>query len=417
MGSKESESHVDWAGGQRATLAIVFTDAKDSTYLAEDLGDEVMNEIWEAHFAQSRQLITRHKGRSIKGLGDGDMAVFRNVEDALDYAIALHADPGHPVVKLRAGIHIGPVHVLDDDVRGRAVNFAARVGSAFRGTEICLSDQAKDHIDALRAPRHADLPWQPRNAELKGLNRENRLWLLDPAAPRVSPGKVIKGLPLPADTAKTLRRSADMRGEISRRPQNFELVDFLVRSDVAYDRRVDGQAAAVLAQLDFVPRFFISSQHARVEFELQRAYLVISNEGSGALSPSDALRLESTARHAYYIPLRHIPAGAVSLCIDPEPGRTGLGQSALPPTHGENELSEVAAASAEVDPTCLRAELRVPIDTDGIHLELNAAVAANVSEGEAKHIKAILHVAMGQGRVVNGQMRKLLTIRQRTRGE
>jgi adenylate cyclase len=110
MDSAGSGSHIDWAGGKRATLAIVFTDAKDSTDLAENLGDEVMNEIWDAHFDQSRHLITSHKGRSIKGLGDGVMAVFRNVEDALDYALALHADPGHPVIKLRAAIHIGPVN-------------------------------------------------------------------------------------------------------------------------------------------------------------------------------------------------------------------------------------------------------------------------------------------------------------------
>src|SRR5438477_375046 len=66
-------------GGTRATLAITFTDIKDSTQLAHELGDEAMREVQRAHFAQSTRLIADNDGRRIKGLGDGDMAVFKNV--------------------------------------------------------------------------------------------------------------------------------------------------------------------------------------------------------------------------------------------------------------------------------------------------------------------------------------------------
>src|SRR5439155_15895285 len=109
---------TEWAGAERATLAIIFTDVVGSTVLSGRLGDETMYKVWGAHFGRSRQLIADHGGCPIKSLGDGDMAVFKTVEAALDYALALQADPGHSELNLRAGIHIGPIHVLADDVLG-----------------------------------------------------------------------------------------------------------------------------------------------------------------------------------------------------------------------------------------------------------------------------------------------------------
>src|SRR5207248_10772968 len=123
------------------------------------LGDETMFKVWGAHFGRSRQLIADHGGCPVKSLGDGDMAVFKTVEAALDYALALHADPGRPELRLRAGIHIGPVQVLADDVRGREVSFAARVVGVNKGAEIWLSNEAKKHIDILNAADHKNLKW------------------------------------------------------------------------------------------------------------------------------------------------------------------------------------------------------------------------------------------------------------------
>ena len=63
----------EWAGGERVTLAIVFTDVVGSTALGEKIRDEVMNEVRRAHFAQSRRLIEQFQGREIKTIGDSFM--------------------------------------------------------------------------------------------------------------------------------------------------------------------------------------------------------------------------------------------------------------------------------------------------------------------------------------------------------
>lgn len=62
-GETSTRKFHDWAGGDRVTLAIVFTDVVGSTALGEEIRDAAMNEVRRAHFAQSRKLIDQFKGR------------------------------------------------------------------------------------------------------------------------------------------------------------------------------------------------------------------------------------------------------------------------------------------------------------------------------------------------------------------
>jgi len=179
----QSARFVEWAGDERVTLAIVFTDVIDSTALGERIRDERMYEVRQSHFAQSRKLIAQHKGCEIRTIGDSVMAAFRSASAALDYARALCADPGPAQLRLRAGIHIGPLQIEKGDVFGRTVNFAARVVGAIKGAEIWLSEQAKADIDVLGARRHEELEWQRHEGvELKGFVGAYTLWSLSNTA-------------------------------------------------------------------------------------------------------------------------------------------------------------------------------------------------------------------------------------------
>jgi class 3 adenylate cyclase len=179
-GETSTPKFTEWAGDDRATLAIAFTDIVGSTALGEELKDERMNEVRRAHFAQSRKLIEEYKGREIKTIGDSFMAAFKSVEKALDYARALYASPGHPQVQIRAGIHIGPMTVEENDVYGGAVNFAARVvGAIEQRAEIWLSDQAKESLISGGKKQHSQLKWNRRDGmRMKGFSGTFTLWSL-----------------------------------------------------------------------------------------------------------------------------------------------------------------------------------------------------------------------------------------------
>jgi len=168
-----------WAGGKRVTLAIAFTDVVGSTALGEKFKDQETREIRHAHFAQSRKLIEQFKGREIKTIGDSFMAAFKSADAALDYALALQTNTGHPQVQIRAGIHIGPMDVEEEDVFGGTVNFASRVIGAIQGAEIWLSERAKEDIDRLGATQHKNLNWERRDAvPMKGFPDTFTLWSL-----------------------------------------------------------------------------------------------------------------------------------------------------------------------------------------------------------------------------------------------
>jgi class 3 adenylate cyclase len=148
------KSLLEWAGGNRVTLAIVFTDIVGSTALNVELGDAAMSEVRRQHFAQSTALLAKHAGHEVKTIGDSVMAVFRSVEAALGYTRALQADPGSSELQVRAGIHIGPVEVTVDDVFGAEVALASRVVAAIAGAEIQHDTQPRACTRARDNYRH-----------------------------------------------------------------------------------------------------------------------------------------------------------------------------------------------------------------------------------------------------------------------
>jgi class 3 adenylate cyclase len=171
-----TKSFIEWAGGDRVTLAIVFTDVVGSTALGEEIKDERMNELRRAHFRQSRKLIEQFRSREIKTIGDSFMVAFHSSEAGLDYSRALQSNPGHANVRIRAGIHIGAMQVEESDVFGSTVNFAARVVGAIRVEEVWLSDRTKEDIDRLGARRHQHLKWTPHEVQMKGFTGVFTLW-------------------------------------------------------------------------------------------------------------------------------------------------------------------------------------------------------------------------------------------------
>ena len=166
-----------WAGGERVTLALVFTDVIGSTRLSHELLDGEMNVVRRDHFAQNRNLTHRFRGREIKTIGDSFMVAFRDVGDALDFTLALQRTTGHPLVRIRAGIHVGPVSIEDNDVFGGSVNFGARLISAIKGEGIWMSERAKQDVITLDASQHRRLEWDMHEGvELKGFPETATLW-------------------------------------------------------------------------------------------------------------------------------------------------------------------------------------------------------------------------------------------------
>ena len=98
--------------------------------------------------------IDTHKGRIVELMGDGLLAEFASVVDAVRCAVDIqeamserNADlPEGQRIHLRIGINLGDIIVEGDDIYGDGVNVAARMEGLAEPGGICMSGTVVDHV-------------------------------------------------------------------------------------------------------------------------------------------------------------------------------------------------------------------------------------------------------------------------------
>ena len=135
--------------GEPTHLTILFTDIVGSTRLSNDIGDQRwIDEFLLPHFDHGLKLVAKHGGYKIKFIGDSFMVAFRSPIKALNFATEFHKNTGHRSIRIRACVHVGIARVIDNDVFGRMVNFAARVLSWKKDDGVVLSAKAYDDLQS-----------------------------------------------------------------------------------------------------------------------------------------------------------------------------------------------------------------------------------------------------------------------------
>jgi len=147
--------------------------------------------------------LAKHNGRIVKLMGDGMLAEFASVVDAVraavetQVAVAEHNAglPEDKRIEFRVGINLGDVVIDGDDIQGDGINVAARLEGLALPGGICVSgsvhEQVRDRIDL----RFEDLGEQ----EVKNIERPVRVWrwVKDDKAAPVGPLSASGPLPLP----------------------------------------------------------------------------------------------------------------------------------------------------------------------------------------------------------------------------
>jgi TolB-like protein/class 3 adenylate cyclase len=103
--------------------------------------------------------IAEHRGRIVKTTGDGLLAEFASVVDAVRCAVEVQrqmiarnaAAPAQRRIEFRMGINVGDIIIEDGDIFGDGVNIAARLEALAEPGGICLSaaahEQVRDRLD------------------------------------------------------------------------------------------------------------------------------------------------------------------------------------------------------------------------------------------------------------------------------
>ena len=111
----------------RQLAAIMFTDIVGYTHLmGED--EERAFQLLKKNRQVQKPIIEKHGGKWLKEMGDGILASFTTVSDAVYCAKEIQeACINEEDLKLRIGIHLGEVVFEDEDVFGDGVNIASRL--------------------------------------------------------------------------------------------------------------------------------------------------------------------------------------------------------------------------------------------------------------------------------------------------
>jgi class 3 adenylate cyclase len=181
----------------RRLTAIIAADVAGYSRLME-ADEEGTHERLKAHFRELvHPKITEHRGRIVKNTGDGFLAEFSSVVDAVRCVVELQyamndrnvgADTDKRIT-FRVGVNLGDVIAEDDDIYGDRVNIAARLEALAEPGGICISRTVRDQIrDKL------PYPFEDRGElSVKNIARPVRVYEL---RPETVAGLSISNLPL-----------------------------------------------------------------------------------------------------------------------------------------------------------------------------------------------------------------------------
>ncbi len=147
--------------------------------------------------------IAEHHGRIVKLMGDGMLAEFASVVDAVraavetQTAVAEHNAglPEDKRIAFRVGINLGDVVIDGNDIHGDGVNVAARLEGMAEPGGVCISGMVYDGVRD-----RIDVPFEDMGEqEVKNIDRPVQVWRWQPGAKGSAAGSTAANetLPLP----------------------------------------------------------------------------------------------------------------------------------------------------------------------------------------------------------------------------
>lgn len=188
-------------------------------------------------------------GRIVKTMGDGLLADFASVVNAVSAAAAMQTrlaerardlpDAAH--FAFRIGVHVGDVVISGDDLLGEGVNVAARLEAAADPGGVLISSSAYEHVAG-----KLELAFEDRGRmTLKGLPEPMRVFALPGFAPPPAPNAP----PLPD------------------KPSIAVLPFVNMSSDPEQDFFADGLSEDIITALASVPSLFVVSRNSSFTYK------------------------------------------------------------------------------------------------------------------------------------------------------
>ncbi len=191
--------------------------------------EEGTHERLKAHLGELvNPKIRERRGRTVKNTGDGFLAEFGSVVDAVRCAVEIQRGmidreaelPKGQRIWFRIGVNLGDVIVEEHDIFGDGVNVAARLEALAEPGGICVSQVARDQVRDKLDFTFEDLGEQ----HVKNIARPVRVYRVrdpaipvgqrSPAPPRPLPLAVAGPAPAIASTRQAVARLSDRGSDL-----------------------------------------------------------------------------------------------------------------------------------------------------------------------------------------------------------
>ena len=196
--------------------------------------------------------ITEHRGRIVKTTGDGLLAEFASVVDAVRYAVDVQRAmaernteiPPAKRIKFRIGIHQGDIIVEDSDIFGDGVNLAARLEGLAEPGGICVSGRVHADVVGKLDIGFEDLGEQ----QVKNISRPVRAFRVQLGTPK-APEETPPALALPDKPSLAVLPFQNMTG------------------DAEQEYFVDGMVEEITTAISRLPWLFVIARNSSFTYK------------------------------------------------------------------------------------------------------------------------------------------------------
>ena len=201
--------------------------------------------------------IAEHHGRVVKNTGDGAIAEFASVVDAVRCADEIQRGmaeqnidvPQDKRIELRIGIHVGDIIIEENDIFGDGVNIAVRLEGIAEPGGISISDDARRQIRGKVDITFEDLGSQ----SLKNIAEPMRVW-------RVPNGRAVPAVP-------TRLRVDDAALTLPEKPSIAVLPFINMSGDPEQEYFADGIVEDIITALSHFKALFVIARNSSFTYK------------------------------------------------------------------------------------------------------------------------------------------------------